>query len=240
MSEIIDTSKHYKPHPFSVGKDKKALFSSGNFQYCPKTKERRFAPEQFNTIGKKNKNISNPEYDGWIDMFGWGTGDCPTKWCDPVTAHQGYKFYFDWGRGTKWRALSANEWAYITKERTDANEKWGLATIRKTQGFVLLPDEWNQPKDIDFAPSGLSKMWRENKYSLTEWRKMEKAGAVFLPAEGTRRKDQVTWSDYHGRYWTGTPCNWLYAYCFGFDAIDIQYAHEHRGMGCCVRLVTQV
>ena len=62
---------------FSVSAAKQVTFSKGNLQYNPANKEWRFAPSQLDYVGDANTNIS-PIYNGWIDLFGWGTGANPT------------------------------------------------------------------------------------------------------------------------------------------------------------------
>lgn len=62
---------------FSVSPTQQVYFSKGNLQYQASTKTWRFAKHQWDFIGSSNKNIS-PDYEGWIDLFGWGTGDNPT------------------------------------------------------------------------------------------------------------------------------------------------------------------
>jgi len=47
-------------------------FSKGLLQYNPSIDMWRFAEEQYDFIGKNNTNISE-NYNGWIDLFGWGT-----------------------------------------------------------------------------------------------------------------------------------------------------------------------
>ena len=47
-------------------------FSQGNLQYQASTNTWRFAESQWDYVGEDNSNISS-EYDGWIDLFGWGT-----------------------------------------------------------------------------------------------------------------------------------------------------------------------
>lgn len=62
-------------------------FSPGNLQYQPSTDSWRFAPRQWDVVGRynntkgsvyennswsDNRNILNVSYDGWMDLFGWG------------------------------------------------------------------------------------------------------------------------------------------------------------------------
>lgn len=73
---------------FSVSPSKKVWFSKGNLQYQASTKTWRFAENQWDIVGTQtpdmfgnvygtvsgsdNKDISKA-YEGWIDLFGWGT-----------------------------------------------------------------------------------------------------------------------------------------------------------------------
>ena len=74
---------------FSIGANKQVHFSKGNLQWSATgggstatthavagggTADGtwRFAPNQWDTIGEANSNISS-SYRGWIDLFGWGT-----------------------------------------------------------------------------------------------------------------------------------------------------------------------
>ena len=62
---------------FSVSSSKKIAFSLGNLQYNASTNKWRFAENQYDYIGEDNIHISDT-YAGWIDLFGWGTGNNPT------------------------------------------------------------------------------------------------------------------------------------------------------------------
>ena len=50
----------------------RVYFSQGNLQYQASTNTWRYAENQWDYIGEANSNISTT-YDGWIDLFGWGT-----------------------------------------------------------------------------------------------------------------------------------------------------------------------
>jgi serine/threonine protein kinase len=60
------------PGLFSVGEGKQVYFSKGNLQYRATTRTWRFAEHQYDIVGLDNNKISET-YDGWIDLFGWGT-----------------------------------------------------------------------------------------------------------------------------------------------------------------------
>lgn len=59
---------------FNVGGGKYVYFSCGNLQFQLKegTPKWRFAEHQYDTRAAENVNAS-PSYEGWIDLFGWGT-----------------------------------------------------------------------------------------------------------------------------------------------------------------------
>ena len=124
---------------FSVAPDRQVRFSRGNLQYNPKSNKWRFAEHQYNIIGKDNKNIS-AGYDGWIDLFGWGTSGynwgstAYQPWSTSTTAGDyftergdndltGEYAQGDWGvhnaitnggnHAGKWRTLTAEEWRYL-------------------------------------------------------------------------------------------------------------------------------
>lgn len=199
---------------FTINSSKeKVQFSRGNLQYNAAKDMWQFAENQYEIIGEGNANISSA-YDGWIDLFGWGTGNNPTK---TSTSNCDYSSFVDWGINAIsnggnteniWRTLSANEWTYITGQRTNCDSLCGRATVNGIQGFILLPDDWVSP-GIPFQGSQ-NQGYELNQYSLEDWQKMEEAGAVFLPACGGR-----SGTEYSGgglQYWStnaGTSC---YAY----------------------------
>lgn len=65
-------------------------FSQGNLQYQASTNTWRFADNQWDYVGEANANIS-PTYDGWIDLFGWGT----SGWDNGNLYYQPYNYESD-------------------------------------------------------------------------------------------------------------------------------------------------
>ena len=107
------------PGIFSVGPNSFVKFSQGNLQYQASTDTWRFAEHQYDYVGdatmgnvyiggtkSDNKYISTT-YDGWIDLFGWGTsgyhysGDYKNKYflpCDTsISAWAPNQNYFGYG-----------------------------------------------------------------------------------------------------------------------------------------------
>ena len=79
------------PGCFSVNANgQQVQFSQGNLQYRVSTRVWRFAEHQYDVVGdatagnvyengvKCNNEAIGNDYDGWIDLFGWGTGSTPT------------------------------------------------------------------------------------------------------------------------------------------------------------------
>ena len=90
----------FLPGRFSVGAGKQVCFSKGNLQYQASTDTWRYAENQWDRVGDDNANIS-PTYDGWIDLFGWGTANNPTNASTNPNDYPEYNPYFvtfdDWG-----------------------------------------------------------------------------------------------------------------------------------------------
>ena len=154
---------------FSVSNTKKVYFSQGNLQYNAKTDTWRFAENQSDMIGKNNSKISS-SYDGWIDLFGWGTSGYNKKY--PYMTTKTSSNYgdgkkndiagtnYDWGVYNKisnggnqagmWRTLTQSEWYYLMNRTNSNNEKLCyVAAIRAADGewwsacgLILLPDYW--------------------------------------------------------------------------------------------------
>ena len=203
---------------FSVDSYKQVQFSPGNLQYQASTRKWRFAEYQYDIIGEDNANISDT-YSGWIDLFGWGTGDNPTLHTENESD---YSSFHEWGNNSisnddydkpyygQWCTLSKNEWEYLLVKRKNAASLFALGTANGVPGAIILPDDWQLPAGMSFKTweeEGLKKddasyVWTwdnntdhpfdANTYSASEWAIMEKAGAVFLPAAGGRVGTYVT------------------------------------------------
>ena len=156
----------------------KVLFSQGNLQYQASTNTWRFATNQYDYIGSANANISD-SYTGWIDLFGWGTGNNPTlsSW-----TYTDYSTFVDWGTNTisnggntanEWFSLSVEEWTYIFNTRDNASNLRGHSTVNGVNGYVILPDGFIIPDGLSFTPVT---EWGSNVYNEQQWAQMETAG----------------------------------------------------------------
>lgn len=243
---------------FSVSDSKQIVFSSGNLQYHPLNNEWRFASNQTNYIGKDNENIAL-NYDGWIDLFGWGTGTNPTN---TSTNLDDYQNFTDWGvnkigndKPNTWRTLTYDEWYYILHIRTYARSLQGVAQVDGVNGFILLPDNyWDAPTSVTFK-YGYQSDWREEDYAShqtftkEQWTLLEGTGAVFLPAAGYRTYSG--WDDdpnpiyvgsvqAGGGYWSATKESDEDASFLDFDSFSSYVVLSYLYSGHSVRLVQDV
>ncbi len=262
------------PHPFTVKSGKVVYFSQGNLQYNATGSSAtaasgenvggtwRFAEHQFDIVGAANANISQT-YDGWIDLFGWGTSGYNhgatryQPWSKSTTNSQYYAYgssskhlyssngTADWGAnaisngGSSWRTLtggSSGEWNYLINSRPKAAKLYGEGKVGScTLGLIILPDDWVLPAGLSFTPGETA--W-SNVYSYSEWSQMEAAGAVFLPAAGYRNGTSIK-GVRTGSYWTSS-------YFSSSNVCYIDFYSDHVGpnlsfdryRGFSVRLVS--
>ncbi|MBQ3673214.1 MAG: hypothetical protein II928_01930, partial [Paludibacteraceae bacterium] len=247
------------PGKFSVSANKQVNFSQGNLQYQASTETWQFAENQNDYIGDANANIS-PTYEGWIDLFGWGTGSNPTL---ATTNNTDYAVFTDWGvnaisnggnEANLWRTLTKDEWVYLFYGRANAATLFGLGNVNGVNGTILLPDNWVLPTGASFTASttqGLADQgtnyynsngdnFSHNTYTAEQWAVMEFAGAVFLPAAGYRHGSFVYYVGSRGYYWAATHSSTNYAYYLYFFSSSLEPQHgSTRYSGQSVRLVKE-
>ena len=168
-------------------------------------------------------DFGSDSYSGWIDLFGWGTGNNPIN---TSTISEDYSTFDDWGNniGEGWRTLTKDEWEYLFCRRTDAAHLFGMGSVNGVNGTIVLPDDWAGDKFTD-TDNGLNyseagyynnndgNRFSFNTYTAEQWRTMEEAGAVFLPAPGNRNgTEEVINVNSAGFYWSATPSSDINAY----------------------------
>lgn len=238
---------------FSVSDTRQVHFSRGNLQYRASTNTWRFAENQYDFLGDLNSNISDT-YDGWIDLFGYGTsGWIQMPYCTSSNEDDYYPNNLtgeganaDWGIYNSisnggnipglWRTLTIDEWTYLFSENRPG--KWALAKIANNYvGVIILPDIWVLPKDLTFIP-GAALSWETNQYTMEEWLMMENAGAIFLPAAGGRMGTTIYNVNYSGGCWSSTMgSSWVPRDIgYGVNGIDTNHS-DNPTYGKNVRLV---
>ena len=283
--DTTDTSS-FVSGAFSVSAYQQVRFAPGNLQFnaalgthqCADGTTQngtwRFAEHQWDYVGDSesgnvyhngvkcnNANISET-YDGWIDLFGWGT----SGWNSGANAYQpwststsysdyypggnenndltGAYAYADWGvynqigsdaPGT-WRTLTYAEWNYVYSGRANADNLHGQATVNGVNGFVLLPDDWVTPDGISFT-AGASLEFTANTYTESQWKQMEQHGAVFLPAAGYRDGSDVDGVGLGGYFWSVSQYSSYDAWGLYFsDGYSNMVNGDYRYIGQSVRL----
>ena len=227
---------------FSVGEDmgpdgiviRQVYFSQGNLQYQASTNTWKFADNQWDYVGEANNNIS-PTYDGWIDLFGWGTSGydhgavCYQPWStstnDSDYSAYGNPYYSlydqtgqaDWGYNSIsnggnieniWRTLTAPEWNYVFNMRnTSSGIRYAKAQVNGANGIILLPDDWIV--DIYYLnnTNTSDSPFEDNILTSSQWVFLEQAGAVFLSAAGLRYDGSLQDVGSQGNYWSATYSN---------------------------------
>ena len=238
------------PGRFTVNSDgDQVMFASGNLQFRASTGTWRFAQNQYDTIGADNRFVSST-YDGWIDLFGWGT----SGWNGGAEAWQPwatsiyYSDYFpggdyqndltgacanaDWGvynadqLGEGWRTLTGDEWYYILAQRKDAWSLNSQATVCGIHGYIFLSDGFVLPEGLSWEDQAAD--WTTDVYDAQEWQRMETNGALFLPAAGYREGTDVLVVNEGGDYVSST--------CPDQYGIDLLFFNEkYSGMSHCCR-----
>lgn len=224
---VFDKSNGVLPGVFSVSETRKVHFASGNLILSLPDNTFRFAENQYDKIGTDNKNFfaNNPE--GSFDLIQFRTMESKIE-----LEH--------------WDCLSQDEWKYLLEERDNAQNMQGQATVNGVTGLILLPDNWKLPDGIDFVTN--PKNYTTNVYSVSEWNKLEIAGAVFFPAAGectTKNKVPTLDKDStQGTYWTSTTwtkdasdAGHVFFFRSDFSGSNAMY---DKKFGLSVRLVTDI
>ncbi|MBQ6726024.1 MAG: T9SS type A sorting domain-containing protein [Bacteroidales bacterium] len=259
---------------FSVSQNGRVHFSSGNLQWSATggmmsttthtvagagTADGtwRFAPNQWDVIGESNANISS-SYNGWIDLFGWGTSGYGNK--HPYLIEQRPAFYvngvnsisgtnYDWGvfnaisnggdAPDLWRTLTFDEMQYLLFYRhTLSGIIFAKATLENTAGLVLFPDNWDSTAfAINNANDGGAD-FSVNNIVQSDWISiLEPAGCVFLPAAGYRYGTQINDVGVSGNVWLSTYYDERDAHSLRFTGTGMRSFGNFRYCGGSVRLV---
>ena len=229
---------------FSVSETKKVTFGSGNVQYNASTKTWRFAEHQYDIVGADNAKIGDADYTGYIDLFGWGTGENPTL---SIADDNKYNEFCDWGKnfddGKTWYTLTKEEWEYLKNTREDADKKYAVAEVAGVAGLIVLSDGFQLPDGLTFnagvaeGESHDKALFKTiNNYTAEDWAKIEAAGALFLPVAGYRNDTEIVDADSWGNYWAVQDWASHIGDYLGFTSDAFYLNAEHLSFGLSVRL----
>ena len=246
---------------YSVSNSLKVRFSKGNLQYRASTNTWRFAENQWDCVGEGNANAS-PEYDGWIDRFGWGTSGydhgavCYQPWCNCsiedyfAYGNDAYSLFdstgmADWGynaisnggnmENLGWRTLKGLEWSFLVSNRPVASGiRFAKATVDGKYGMILVPDDWNaNTYPLNNVNTGEAH-YDSNIIGSETWADVFEAnGAVFLPQAS---------QDADVRYCSSSKSypGQIWILFFGNEFLMPHVSTWHSGRGYAVRLVHDV
>ncbi len=157
----------------------------------------------------------SPYYEGWIDLFGWGTSGfnhgsvCYQPWSVSQN-HQDYYAYgspscdlfdnsgqADWGYNAItnggnssgiWRTPKAEEWSYLFFSRdTNSGIRYVKGTVNNIKGVILFPDNWDTSVYEFQSLNNSSLDYSYNVISESNWLNiLEPLGCVFFPAANYR------------------------------------------------------
>jgi len=226
--------------------------------------EWKFAGHQYDIIGNAAGNTSFA-VGSTVDLFGWvGASASYDSYglCTNTAYNNAYygtsasdALKTDWGSipgietwiGSGWRTLSTTEWNYLFTQRTNASSLYGQCQITTASGTVtgmlILPDNWTKPSNCTVTPG--TGTYTRVTYDATvasgasnAWCDMEAAGAVFLPAVGSRNGVGVNTVGSYGYYWSSSVRSGNYAYIVGFGSGELYPQYDiYRYFGFSVRLV---
>ena len=233
--------------------DVKVRFSPGNLRYDVGSGIWSFFRNQYDCgpstyAGGHNKEIS---------LFTWGYGSWSTipdteEYVPGVVGGRILSRSQDWGSrlgdGNVWRTLSVDETEYLFRDKS----RIGRAIVCGMNGDILIPDTFIDPETnrgscafVPFTKSEIEMGFEDNIYSSeSDWSAMESAGAVFIPAAGSRTKDVINYFGEMGTFWTVTSnrlSNSDRANRAHMNASKTAWsAIADKGVGHPVRLVTDV
>lgn len=195
--------------------------------------------------GEKSDNaLLSETYNGWIDLFGWGTSGydhgavCFQPWS--VSGTNGdYNAYgvptyslfdqtgqADWGYNALinggnqeglWHTLTRDEFIYLVCERnTLSGMRYAKATVNEVQGIILFPDDWTASIYEIVDNDNENASCGSNIIDNMIWEEViELNGAVFMPFTGQRSVTSCSALD-KGLYWlaTSTASGSAFNICF--------------------------
>lgn len=206
--------------------------------------------------GANGKDNGNKLYQPWNyqteaydESIGYGYGPKANSYKSDLSGET------DWGalfNDKQWRTLSHEEWSYLFHNDGNRANLKGLGRANGINGIFILPDNWDEMVAFvgiaaiaDNFEYGYMNDFSKNNYSHDEWKKMEEAGATFLPAAGYRWKgDKKAGLIIDGigvccAYWTSTHEGKGRAWAVDIDIEHFNNTlmdHHKRSKGYAVRL----
>ena len=193
---------------FSVSPTLAVKIAPGDLMYNTKTDIWKFNENQYKFNGYNVDYEGVIKNDVWKVYFLRGTSGF--RQVSPGLTMNQYKSYsyhiavresiantnYDWGKYNKiqnggnkagiWRTLTDDEFDYLAHKRKNAKYLCGRVAILEGDDFyncdVFLPDDFEIPEGMEFVSYGEydNGPLKFNRYTLSQWKKMEAAGAVIF------------------------------------------------------------
>lgn len=211
------------------------------------------------TSTSEGQIVFYPDIQSFTNPYGYGPTAADIFTFPNLTGNYDWGVYnsgsISGGEGKSWRTLTKDEWTYLFNTRSAStvnsvnNARYAKAKVNGVQGVILFPDSYSHPDGVT-QPTGINQTgntgWNGNNYSDSDFGKMAAAGAVFLPAAGSRSGISVSEGGSNGYYWSTTNAvstpgaQQTTAYCLSFaDNTCNPSSTAERYRGCSVRLVHQ-
>ncbi len=260
-STVVEAPEGAIPGLFSVSADKQVYFAKGNLQATTTDLGTNwtwaFAEHQWDCIGNavantKINGAGTVSTNGTVDLFGWvgassnSTGGAMygiAKTTNDYGSAFSESLKSDWGKvfgdDSPWRTPLGDEWTYLLNTRTTTSGvRYAKACVNGVNGLIIVPDGWSQTT-YELKSTNIGEVnYTVNVIALEVWSNLESAGAVFLPAAGSRISGNVTHVGDYGDYWSATVANKNGAYYMTFES-DLLDTHDpcSRYVAGSVRLV---
>ena len=177
---VDNTTTSIKNKVFMVSKNGNAVrFSPGNLQYQPSTGSWRFAPRQWDVVGRynntkgsvyennswsDNRSILADNYGGWMDLFGWGctgykdgahqtnqTYYLPTS-TEFLNNEAGCNLYYGPTGSYELSVLNKSDWGCVDiTNNPDDKYKWRLLTDDEWEWLYIYYNRLNADESLGLA-----------------------------------------------------------------------------------------
>ena len=141
-----------------------------------------------------------------------------------------------------WRTPTKEEWDYVFNTRTTTSGiRYAKAIVNNVNGVILLPDDWNTAYYSLRNTNSTGTNFSSNTITASQWRKLERHGAVFLSMAGYRDGTSFTSVGSSGRYYSASKYDSKNAWVIylGSSFIRTDWVN-YRYYGLSVRLVQDI
>ena len=153
--------------------------------------------------------------------------------------------------------FALSDWEYLLTERTAStvngttNARYFKGCIQKEDGtsmngMFIFPDVFTWPSSVKTLPDEINEASSgyDNKYTYNDFKRLQDAGIVFLPAAGFRDGNDgdtlIFSAGSLGFYWSASPDGDFSAFDLNFFSGGVNPGHDDsRRQACSVRLVTE-